>query len=68
MGSWLPNLGGDGQSQVLLHIAYGDLVGEAASLAIWQDGKLLGEQAGCAGRTLVVFGGDPGAGRCRWQP
>ena len=63
MGSWLPNLGGDGQSQVLLHIAYGDLGGEAASLAIWQDGKLLGEQVPAApdGRWSLAVTLAPGA-------
>jgi hypothetical protein len=44
MGSWLPTVDGAGAGQVLLQIAYGDLGTEAASLAIWQDGKLLAEQ------------------------
>jgi hypothetical protein len=48
MGSWLPraNLADPqqaGTGQVTLHVAYGDLDGEAASLAIWQDGALLQE-------------------------
>ena len=44
MGSWLPSVKGASASDVLLQVAYGDLRGEAASLAIWQDGKLLAEQ------------------------
>ena len=63
MGSWLPNLGGAGESQVLLHIAYGDLGGEAASLAIWEDGKLLEEQVPAApdGRWSLAVTLAPGA-------
>ena len=63
MGSWLPNFGGAGGSPVLLHVAYGDLDGEAASLAIWEDGKLLAEQvpAAQAGRWSVAVNLAPGA-------
>ena len=63
MGSWLPNAGGSSISQVLLHIAYGDLGGEAASLAIWQDGKLLQEQVPAApgGRWSLAVNVAPGA-------
>ena len=48
MGSWLPSANPAdplqaGGGQVMLHVAYGDLEGEVASLAIWQDGVLLQE-------------------------
>ena len=48
---------------MLLHVAYGDLGGEAASLAIWQDGKLLAEQVPAApdGRWSLAVTLAPGA-------
>jgi hypothetical protein len=59
MGSWLP----DGSRQVTLHVVYGDADGEAASLAIWQDGVRLQERIlpPSDGRWDVTVSPAPGA-------